>query len=71
MGEIGPHLVLWTSFIKGGILITLLLQKKCPLNSMEMCKITWVVLWTKYSHGFISNNSFISKKMSLELSGDV
>ena len=35
------------------ILITLLLEKKCPLNTVEMCKITWVVLWTKYSHGFI------------------
>ena len=45
--------VLWIKYTLGFILITLLLQKKCPLNSVEECEMSWVVLWTKYSHGFI------------------
>ena len=36
----------------GFILIPLLLQEKCPWDSVEMCSITLVELWTNSIHGF-------------------
>ena len=29
------------------------ISKRCPWNSVEICRITLVVLWTNFTHGFI------------------
>ena len=35
--------VLWIEYTLGFIQVTLLLQEKCPWNSVAMCRITLVV----------------------------
>ena len=58
-------------YTHGFILITLLVQEKCHWNSVEMCRMTLVVLWANFTHRFLLITLLFPKKMSLELSGDV
>ena len=55
----------------GFILQTLSFPKECPWNSLNMCSMTLVLLWTNSIHGFTLISLFVSKETSLGLSGDV
>ena len=63
--------VLWIKYTLGFILITLLLQKQCTWNSVEMCRITLAVLWTNFTHWFTLITLLLQEKISFQLSGDV
>ena len=49
------------------LILILLVQEKCHWNSVEMCRMTLMVVSTNFYPWLYSNNSFISNKSSWNL----
>ena len=59
--------MLWIYSIHGLILITLWFPETCPWNSVEMCRMTLVVLWTNFTHRFSLITLLLQKKCSRKI----